>query len=106
MFKAEVSGDRKGRVGIAYLRVREGKVAQTREIVDGSLNADYDQDGLLLGVELYGRCDLAALEGVAAGEPEEVRRFLTGAAPLDLIKAAPLADGPEKAANEIASPPH
>jgi hypothetical protein len=78
-FGLEASFDSQGRRVAAYLRVRAGLVAQTREIRDGVVNADYDQDGALLGVELLGRSDLAALRELAGGEPEEVRRFLLGA---------------------------
>ncbi len=84
-FALEASFDRKGRVAVAYLHVREGKRAETREIADGSVNADYDADGALLGVELYGRCSLEVLSAIGAGEPEEVRRFLAGAVPCGLV---------------------
>jgi len=84
-FKLEASFDRKGRAAVVYLRIREGKLAETREIVDGSVNADYDSDGVLLGGELYGRCRLEDLAAFSAGEPEEVRRFLTGAVPCGML---------------------
>jgi uncharacterized protein YuzE len=85
----EASFDRNGRAAVAYLRVRNGQWAETRQLVDGSVNAKYDRDGKLLGVELYGRCELQALAGLAAEEPEEVRRFLLGAVPRDFIQTSP-----------------
>ena len=41
-----------GQVLAAYLRIREGEVAETVELADGRANADYDEEGLLLGIEL------------------------------------------------------
>ena len=55
--------NRDGRILIAYLGVRSGDVARTDEIADGSVNADYDADGNLLGVELYGACTMKPWTG-------------------------------------------
>jgi hypothetical protein len=76
-----------GSIRAAYLRVREGKVAETREVAEGQAFADYDASGTLLGVELLAPCELAVLDGVAAQEPEPVKRFLQGSAPYELISA-------------------
>ncbi len=87
-FRVEASiDDATGRVVAVYLRVREGKVAETKEIKDGFVYADYDAQSLLLGVELLGPCELEVLERVAEGESESVRRFLRGGAPRELIPA-------------------
>jgi hypothetical protein len=48
--------ERTGRMRAAYLRIREGKVARTKEIEDGVAYADYDKSGQLLGIELLGPC--------------------------------------------------
>src|SRR5947199_266190 len=69
----------------AYLRVREGKVAETREVKEGVAFADYDGQGALLGVELLAPCQAADLDRVAASEPEPVRRFLRAGAPRALV---------------------
>ena len=70
-----------------YLRVRDGEFAETREVVGGVVNADYDSHGCLLGVELLGACDLTVLEGVTTNEPEAVRHFLRAVAPRGLVPA-------------------
>jgi hypothetical protein len=44
--------DRTGGIVAVYLRVREGEVAETKEIEEGVAYADYDAAGLLLGIEL------------------------------------------------------
>jgi hypothetical protein len=106
VFELEASFDRKVRPAVAYLRVREGQRAETREIVDGAVNAKYDRDGKLLAVELYGRCDLKALCDLAAGEPEEVRRFLLGAVPRDLIRPSSSEDQPNGAGPLQSGEPH
>jgi len=60
----------------AYLRIRVGKIANTREISEGVAFADYEADGSLLGIELLAPCDAEVLERVSESEPESVRQFL------------------------------
>jgi Protein of unknown function (DUF2283) len=48
----------------AYLRVREGSVAESTEISPGVAFADYDADGFLLGVELLAPCRLEVLDRI------------------------------------------
>jgi hypothetical protein len=87
-FRLEASVDEKtGGLVAVYMRVREGDVAETREVQEGVANADYDSQGLLLGVELLGPCQVEVLDRVSAGEPEPVRRFLRGGAPRELVPA-------------------
>jgi uncharacterized protein YuzE len=76
-FRLEVSYDEtSGDPIAAYVRVREGEVAETKEIKDGAVFADYSADGSLLGVELLEPCGIEILESVSEKEPEEVRQFL------------------------------
>ncbi len=87
-FQLEASVDDKtGRLVAAYLRVREGQVATTKEVEPGVVYADYDAQGALLGIELLGPCQVAALDSLAEGEPEPVKRFLHGGVPRELIAA-------------------
>ncbi len=79
--------DRTGKIAAVYLRVREGPVAQTKEIKEGVVFADYDEEGLLLGIELLGPCELGVLHELAHREPEPIQRFLQGAAPRELVVA-------------------
>ena len=84
----ELSVDEKtGGIRAAYLRIREGEVADTREVKEGGAFADYDANGVLLGVELLAPCEVEVLEGIAAQEPEPVKRFLRGGAPRELVPA-------------------
>lgn len=71
----------------AYLRVREGTVAETREASEGVAFADYGSDGRLLGIELLAPCTLAVMDRVGRNEPEPVQRFLRGGPPRELIVA-------------------
>lgn len=48
-----------GEAVAAYLRVREGEVATTKEVCDGVAFADYSADGRWLGIELLAPCSLA-----------------------------------------------
>jgi uncharacterized protein YuzE len=71
----------------AYLRVRSGEVAETKEIEEGVVYADYDLQGALLGIELLGPCQIAVLDRIAESEPEPVKRFLMGGVPRELVPA-------------------
>ena len=76
-FRLEVSySETTGDPVAAYVRVREGRVAQTKEIGDGFAFADYSADGVLLGIELLAPCSLEVLERVVEKESEPVRQFL------------------------------
>ncbi len=88
-FRLEASFDQgSGRVMAVYLRVRDGKLAKTKEIKSGVVNADYDADGNLLGVEVLGPCEVEVLERAGRGETEAVKAFLRNGAPRGLIAAA------------------
>jgi uncharacterized protein YuzE len=87
-FRVETSvDDATGAPGAVYLRVRDGKVAETKEVEGGVVYADYDAPGSLLGIELLGSCDMTVLEGVISNEPEPVKRFLRGGVPRGLVPA-------------------
>ena len=87
-FQLETSVDDKtGRVVAAYLRVREGEVAKTKEVKEGAAYADYDSQGLLLGIELLAPCQVAVLDKIAQGEPDPVKQFLRGSPPRELVPA-------------------
>lgn len=76
-FRLEVSyHETTGEPVAAYLRVRDGKVAVTKEISEGVAFADYDDAGALLGVELLAPCGADVLDRVSEEEPEPVQRFL------------------------------
>jgi uncharacterized protein YuzE len=75
-FRLEVSFSEAAEPVASYLRVREGSVAQTKELIDGVAFADYAADGSLLGVELLAECRPEELDRLCAAEPEPVRRFL------------------------------
>lgn len=79
--------DQTGGLVAVYLRVREGVVAQTKEVQEGVAYADYDCDGLLLGLELLGPCQVAVFDRLGQGEPQAIKRFLKGAAPRELVSA-------------------
>src|SRR5262249_52075488 len=56
-FRMEISFNEKtGDPVAAYLQVRAGEVAETKEVEEGVAFADYDSEGVLLGVELLAPC--------------------------------------------------
>ena len=76
-FRLEISySESTGDPVAAYVRVREGKVAHTKEMSPGVGFADYAADGSLLGIELLEPCRTDLLERIAETEPEQVRQFL------------------------------
>lgn len=87
-FRLEVSySERTGEPVAAYVRVREGKVSQTKEISDGLVFADYGADGDLLGIELLGPCPVEILEKLTVQESVEIRQFLQRGVRREMIVA-------------------
>lgn len=87
-FHLDVSiDDRTGKPRAAYLRVREGAVAETRELADGHANADYDADGVLVGIEFLAPCSVEVLDKITVDEPAPVQEFFRSSAPRDLVYA-------------------
>lgn len=87
-FRLEVSyNETTGEPVAAYLRVREGKVVETREVREGVAFADYGADGDLLGIELLAPCDVGVLDRLSEQEPEAVRHFLRESARRPLVFA-------------------
>ncbi len=86
-FGLSVSVDRHtGQVMAAYFRLREGKVDDTREVVEGKAFADYDDSGLLIGLELIGSCSVdQLLLGLGDPEPEVIGGFLRRTAPREMV---------------------
>lgn len=41
-----------------YIRLREGDVAETEEVEEGTVFFDRDADGNLLGIEILGPCQI------------------------------------------------
>jgi hypothetical protein len=80
--------DQTGRTVAVYLRVRAGAVKETKEIKEGLVYADYDAQGLLLGIELLGPCEIDVLTGLADNEPEPVREFIKASPPCGLVLTA------------------
>ena len=77
-----------GQVLAAYIRIRKGEVADTKEIVASSVIADYDANGALLGVELISPCEIGDLDTLVEQEPAPIKRFIHEAAPLGMVTFA------------------
>lgn len=86
-FRLEISfNETTGEAVAAYLQVRNGDVAETREVEEGVAFADYDPTGILLGVELLAPCPLAVLDRLIENEPEAIQRFIRGVAPHRFVR--------------------
>src|SRR5260221_11413554 len=74
-----------GEVTAVYFQVREGKAAKVKEFADGTVFANYNQKGELLGVEMLAACEVSVLDKIAAVEPKPLRartrNFLRKSAP-------------------------
>ena len=50
------TGDQTGKVLAVYFQIRTGKTKVTKEYADGSVFADDDKNGELLGIEMLAPC--------------------------------------------------
>jgi hypothetical protein len=72
-----------GKLLAVYFRIRNGKVAETREYADGNAFADFGEGGELLGVELIGPCNLRILQRLAPKDPK-VKAFFRNKLPKEM----------------------
>jgi uncharacterized protein YuzE len=87
-FRLDVSVcDRTGKVRAAYLQVREGEATETREVVEGRAFADYNSDGMLIGIEFLAPCKVDVVDKITIDEPEPVREFFRSTSPRQLVLA-------------------
>ncbi len=87
-FKLDISVcDETGKLRAAYLQVREGDAAETREVVPGRAFADYDDAGRLIGIEFLASCTVELLDMITRDEPEPVREFFRSSSPRQLVPA-------------------
>jgi hypothetical protein len=70
-----------GEMQAVYFRVRQGKVDETKELMEGTAYAAYDRRGSLLGIELLGPCRVTALDRVIKSEPTAIRQFVKRSMP-------------------------
>ena len=64
-----------GELLAAYFQIRKGKAAKVREFAEGNALANYGVDGLLLGIEILGPCNVTVVDKIAPKEPQ-VKRFI------------------------------
>jgi uncharacterized protein YuzE len=80
---------RTGHPMAAYFHIREGHASEVRELVDGTVFANYDRKGELLGVELLAPCKKSVLRKISSDAPEPIRDavecLLTECAPVKLL---------------------
>jgi len=75
-----------GAVLAAYFQVREGKSARVREYAGGSVFADYDKQGRLIGIEMLGPCSPQVIDEIA--QQERTKKFVRNNAPRDMLVTA------------------
>src|SRR5438477_453348 len=87
-FELSLSARDDGTLEAAYIRFRRAKVKETREVIEDTLLADYDDNGELLGLEILARVKLSKLANlVEASRRPSFRKFIKSAAPPDLVTA-------------------
>jgi len=87
-FELSVSARGDGRLEAVYIRLQEGKVARTREIIEDVLLADYDGRKRLMGIEVLAPVrisDLTTLVDRPRRRP--FRRFIQRTAPEEFVLA-------------------
>ena len=77
--------DQTGEMMAVYFQIRKGKTKNTKEYADGSVFADYDKHGQLLGIEMLAPCRASVLDKIAKAAPE--KRFVRGAVPRGMLVA-------------------
>jgi len=88
-FRARVEVDSStGKALAVYLQVRKGRAAKVVELANGDAFANYDRNGLLLGVELLAPCNIAVFDTLTKVEPKEVREFLRNKVPREMALGA------------------
>lgn len=79
-YSIEVETDAEtGGVLAVYVRLSTGKVAKTDEFAKGSLFADFDRHGRLLGFELLGPCPRTTLRRLLKRETKTTQRMVDSA---------------------------
>lgn len=75
--------DQTGAVIAVYFQIRKGKSKVTKEYANGDAFADYDKNGLLLGIELLAPCRASVLDSIA--KQASAKRFLRDAVPRGML---------------------
>jgi len=87
-FEISISGNDDGTLEAAYITLREGKAARTREIVEDIVLADYDSRGRLIGIEILAPVKLSKLTPLVEEKRRKpFRNFIKTQAPEDLVLA-------------------
>lgn len=87
-FELSISARDDATVEAAYVKFRDDEVAKTREVIEGTLLADYAASGELIGIEILGPVRFSDLEAlVEQAQRANLRRFLEKTAPRELIAA-------------------
>jgi len=85
-FEFSISARDDGTLEAAYVRVGDGSVARTKEIVEDVLLADYDRRGKLLGIEILSPVKLSAVTRlVDPPRRPSFRKFIRRAAPQEFV---------------------
>jgi uncharacterized protein YuzE len=87
-FELSASGREDGRLEAVYIRLRTGRAAKTKEIIEDTLLADFDARGQLIGVEILAPVRLSDLTSlVQADRRAPFRKFIRETAPASLVMA-------------------
>jgi uncharacterized protein YuzE len=87
-FELSASGREDGRLEAVYIRLRTGRAAKTKEIIEDALLADFDARGRLLGVEILAPVKLSDLTRLVQTDRRvPFRKFIREIAPSSLVVA-------------------
>jgi len=85
-FELSVSARDDGTLEAAYIRFRTGKSKRTREIIEDTLIADYDEHDNLLGLEILAPVKLSDLAKlVEQPRRNSFRKFVKHSGPLHFV---------------------
>ena len=96
--KIDVSiDDRTGEPRAVYFLVRDGFSVETREIEPNKAFADYNEEGLLLGIELLAPCSVEVLDSITQKETPKVKQFVRQSTPVGFLSSGSYAPNRELA---------
>lgn len=87
----KISARPDGSVRAAYLRIKDGKIGRTREVLRNRLLVDEHANGSVLGIEVLGPVSVQAVARLVPREQgrDIITEFAKAAMPKDLIAPAP-----------------
>ena len=88
-FEISISGNKDGKIEAAYIKLKNGDVARTNNVIKNILLTDCDACGDVLGIEILGPVKISSVINIVDMPLRRpLRRFFSRAAPRDLVRSS------------------